>query len=256
MKTLKSLVCTLSLSALFLVSCGNENEPTNPGGGGTIPADRSQLVTSMIYYGDSFFDFTYDSNNRLIYVKGTDVGSDLYCEISYSPLSFIFGYENDIVGYDLKVNDDGYITYLKDNEGYVETFEYKDGYLVKSVFSNTDLLYTWENGNLMKIIIDFRDGKYIEYKYSYTEKSTDNTGVYFPHALEQNFMLLMGGLLGKTSVKVPVSVEITYSSRDETEKSNISVEYDSKGRIIKEFYNDKLENVYAYEGNKAVWPEN
>lgn len=264
MKTLKSLLWGFSLSALFFVSCGNENEPTNPGGGGTLPTDRSQLVTSMIEYETDSYDFTYDSNNRLTYVEGNIEDNDFYYKFTYSPLSIIAGDYQSSFKYDLNVNDDGYITFCKFSDG-DKTYEYNDGYLVKSVFKDsyndiTETVYTWENGNLIKIELKEDVGSNVAsaiiYNYSYTENSTDNTGVCSVHNLEEEFFML-GGLLGKMTSKIPVSVEVEYSwIPEQPEKTNINVEYDNKGRIIKYFENEELKRVYAYEGNKAVWSEN
>lgn len=280
MRTLKSLFCALSLSALFMVSCGNENEPTNPGsGGGIVPpvqTDPSKLVTSILRMGErdeSIYDFTYDSDNRLTRFdyKETYYGhyNSYFFDISYSPLKIVLvndEYTSEFL--EINLNKDGYMIYGKfDDSGiYIEyMFEYNDGYLVKSSKKSQgiwyEVVYTWENGNLIKIQEDYERldegtaGSYL-YNFTYSEKSSINTGIYFPNWHNEEYFMLVGGFLGKTTAQVPVSVEVKNLKSGDIEKTNISVEYDNKGRIIKYFENETLERVYAYEGNKAVWPEN
>lgn len=279
MKTLKSLLCALGLSALFLVSCGNENEPTNPGGGGIVPpvhTDSSKLVTSMVqkgYYEESIYDFTYDSDNRLIRVDYEDTYNTFsYSEIiSYFPIKFIIDYrEYSIESREINLNENGYISYCKfydsdDGKDVEYMCEYNGGYIVKSQIKRkgywNENIYTWENGNLIKMQNNFEDlnegtaGSYL-FNYSYSEKSSINSGVYFPNWYYEEYFMLVGGFLGKTTAQVPVSVEVKNLKSGDIEKTTISVEYDNKGRIIKYFENETLKRVYAYEGNKAVWPEN
>lgn len=279
MKTLNYLfACTLCLGAFFFASCDNGSEPETPGeGGGTLPpvqTDRSKLVTSIIENKYTYIDFVYNTENRLISGGYNDKEyNDVYSyNISYSPFSFVVDYDDfKMETSEVKLNGNGYITYCKvydpaSNEYADIKCEYDGDHIVKYMHKaegySMDITNTWKDGNLTQMHVEIWDVDspiFRTFNYTYTENSPINTGVYFPEWGYEEYLMLIGGFLGRPTAKIPVSVEvIKYHGNDltqsVTEKIDISVSHDDKGRITEYYENGELERVYAYDGNQAVWP--
>lgn len=233
-----------------------------------VQTDSLKLVSSMIgnvKYGlpwNGTFYMSYDSKNRLEKVRVKRL-SNSGINIGYFPFLGISGLISSS-----ESNDNGYITYFRAYSGYSCICEYDGDYLVGKTIKNDETgeivekySYFWESGDLMRIVKTVGDKSTTMY-FTYDENSPINSGIYLPQmclsdgvcriADSFSYPLYYGGLLGKTTTRIPSSV--VYS--DKASPSDIKVLCDEKGRIIRCWEDDELLYVYAYDGNEAVWPEN
>lgn len=253
--------------------------------GGKQPVDSSMLVSSIVE-GTSKYDFSkfeYDENNRL--VKGVYEGNPF--SISFSPLQITLGLntkgekegEQNIKYKDIQVNENGYITkmtaviWYNTYEGETRVFEkfidinYQDGYMKRFMFQAHDYtdfseeyIFVWEDGNLVKVTciskeqISNESDEYDERIYNdvfdYGDGAPVNSGIYIPDMCVDDLdFLYYAGYLGKSTSKIPTKITNGEYHDD------ITVAFDSKGRITEYKTGNYLEQVYAYDGKDAVWPK-
>lgn len=248
----KLFFASMALCAgLLFVSCSEDENggpsPSDPVSGASV-TNKSDLATKagllVKQIGD--YSFGYDNKNRVVSVRYKDYGFEESITLDYEKGLLYWGEEP----YTVKFNKDGYITEIaftwEENYGknemekvtYSQTFVYDtNGHMIsskcKEIYTEIydgetytesfDATYslTWENGNLLKAVCDFKEIEDDEY---YNEKS--NSQVSYSTKSNQYLQMLAQidevidmdidgvlyatGLFGKGAKNLPSSVISTF----------------------------------------------
>ena len=177
------LIGALFVGCVVLVGCSFEEIEVNGDANG-----KTKLVKRMLgrfEYGSSeewidlYWEFTYDDKQRITECFFTEGAWEDTNDITFS-------YDNNQVTMIISSSVDGETTtsttkYSLNNNGFIISgngnginplpfrnsfpprsgyaiYEYSNGYISKANISSQTNTYTWENGNLIKIVEDFGDG--------------------------------------------------------------------------------------------------
>lgn len=223
---------TLALVMCLFTACSDDDDDNK------IPEGPTTTFAGKLPTKVGRHTFVYDENNRCIQIKD---GSYVYCEIDYDKgviisddeemkISFNSkGYLTEIRGkWDYEDEEgntykgDGKISFRYNSKGqlisssqYTNESGKEDGesYSWKGTYEST---YTWENGNLVKAVIeetDIEDGEKSEYGDTYTIKYSDEKNEVGQNTmaqaqvleLEDMDILSLIGMLGKASLYFPDS---------------------------------------------------
>lgn len=234
------LWATLAMVMCLFTACSDDDDDNKIPEGPTITF-AGKLPTKVGNY-----TFVYDENNRCIQIKD---GSYMYCEIDYDKGVIISDDEETKISF----NSKGYITEISGKWNYEEdgdtykgdgkiSFRYNsNGQLISSSqYSNEsgkedgesfswkgtyESTYTWENGNLVKAVIeetDIEDGEKYEYGATYTIKYSDEKNEVGQNTmaqaqvleLEDVDILSLIGMLGKASLYFPDSYTDKWYEKD------------------------------------------
>lgn len=277
-----------------LASCDKNNDMENtPPGSQTGQPDTQFQVTSIKSYHNYNSVFNYDHGKM---VSGLTNDEDSFT-ITRDPLKVNVKYTNSSSGEfethdltDIQTNTEGYITsanfldcyysnysepityngtytFKYDSEGHLT--EQKNTYNTTHSRTNTTVVYTWFNGNLLQIHVleEEYEGNIPEtttktYTYTYGDASKHpNTGIFLESMYDFTYdFMWYAGLLGKPSRNIPTGYTYTYSKvgsvpEYKEEQKTIRVNYNADGSIASIRYTDpdgeSYIDYYGYNG-KAI----
>jgi hypothetical protein len=100
------------------------------------------LVSRILFYGVAPYDFTYDTQNRVTSISGSESSIPITYPSANTMVAIFEGEE-----WIFTLNSDGHIVKMRYPDGYEQTYEYEYGYLKKG----EDVDWIWENGNLVSV---------------------------------------------------------------------------------------------------------
>lgn len=170
MKTIKLLGFAL-FTVLLCVSfsaCGGDGD--GDGGGGTTPPAGKRLVkvTEKGEKSTYVYEFTYDSQGRVVRIERTKNGekrsNDTYAYSDKKIVERHYSYSSNSTSETEYTLENGFIVSEKHNsESNNVNYTYANGHLATRTNSSYTYKYTWSGGNLMTIE---REGKIKVYEYT------------------------------------------------------------------------------------------
>lgn len=162
------LLLMMPLLAIPFYSCSSDDDDDFPNG-------KAKLLKEIIYDDEEKQIFEYDSEQRLIKVTDKYVNETRIITITYgsNAITCKEGSSEEI----FTLDNEGYVTKIVYKNGYKNgyytEFKYADGYLSETKEYNNEgklqntYLYTWSNGNLIKIVDE-------RYTTTYTYDNKEN----------------------------------------------------------------------------------
>ena len=271
---------------LTLTACSDNNEPKAP----DMPNLGILAPVSSIANSETVSIFHY--NDKGLMTDGTDMYADKFT-INYAP--FKVKVRKEAIKWkkvtemsDIVTDGNGFITSANLNykeewnsNGYDEsrdetgtlTCQYSsNGELINMVYTMSDYeiifestcTLRWKDGNIYNIRHFYRskeankgwsNGYSKTVTFEYDEAAEENSGIYISQMSDLNMdFLFYAGRFGKTSKLIPTLM----TSKDENgneERKVIKVEKDNKGRITVIDDNHSYYFVYAYDGERAEYPQ-
>jgi YD repeat-containing protein len=256
MKISRLLLLTLLFPALVVIGCDKTGKTDNSGGVG-VPSKGSRLVSNITGTNENeefVYDFTYDSDNRLIGINMSDEYTFSTVSISYEQetsdkvtierqTEAISSYNRIFFPYVATFisGENGYLTsgnlaYVGggNDESWIGTYN-NAGYLIKSEINSDDdsesYDFTWSGGNMMQVSYE---GGVADYEYSdVANNSLSNLDLNY--LITTSFaapFLGIAGLLGKRSANMIETMSITLDV-GLSDSTSYTYETDSDGFVTK-----------------------
>lgn len=273
-------VCIMIAGALAFASCSDDDDNGNGGSsGGATTAINGKLLTKV---GD--YNFVYDNKNRLTEIYNN---YEKLFEIDYSNGKAIIEDEEEAK---LSFTKNGYISkismswtdkdedYSEKGNGSISLSYDGNGHLTNIKMSSSasgvdegesfhesysgEYNITWSNGNMVKVVdkyVEKYDGEKETYNTTYTLSygSTDNAfkqyteALAYPLEIDGLEYVTYAGLLGKSSAKLPSSIEEVeihkeYGEPENTSTYNYYSSYtlNEDGSVKSEYFDRSTVNYY------------